>query len=312
MDKYIKETIEGLKDRIGDEKALLALSGGVDSAVAGVLVHEAIGDNLTCVFVDHGLLRQGERESVVETFKEKFHMNLIVVDAKDRFFSKLKGVSDPEEKRKIIGEEFIRVFEEEQAKLKGHKFLIQGTIKSDVVESGEDSKLVKSHHNVGGLPEDINFEIVEPLRELYKSEVRKVGKAMGLPDKIVHRQPFPGPGLGVRCLGEITDEKVDILRKADHIFTTELDKNGYGDKIWQYFVALPDFKVVGVIDGARSFSYPIFLRAVDSEEVMEAKWYSLPEDFLRDISKKITDGVPEVVRVLYDITDKPPATIEFE
>lgn len=312
MEKFVQDSIDKIKATVGDDKAIVALSGGVDSAVASLLVHKAIGNNLTCVFVDHGLLRKNERESVVETFKDKFHMDLIVVDAKERFFKRLEGVSDPEEKRKIIGEEFIRVFEEEQGKLEGYKFLVQGTIKSDVVESGQGGKHVKSHHNVGGLPEDVNFDLVEPLRDLYKSEVRQVGRLLGLPDAIVNRQPFPGPGLGVRCLGEVTDEKINILKEADYIFTSELEKAGFGDKVWQYFAAIPDFKVVGVIDGARSFSYPIFLRAVDSTEAMEAQWFDLPTDLLRQISQKITDNVPGVVRVLYDITDKPPGTIEFE
>lgn len=312
MKDFIDKKIQEIKDTIGGGKAIVALSGGVDSAVAALLVHEAIGDNLTCIFVDHGLLRKNERESVVEVFQNQFKMDLVVVDAKERFFSKLAGVSDPEAKRKIIGEEFIRVFEEEEAKLQGYDFLVQGTIKSDVVESGEGGKHIKSHHNVGGLPEDVKFQLVEPLRELFKSEVRQVGKEMGLPDTIVNRQPFPGPGLGVRCLGEITDEKVNILKEADHIYRTILEEAGYGDKIWQYFAAIPDFKVVGMVDGARAFSYPIFLRAVDSTEAMDAEWYDIPTELLRKISDEITSKVPGVVRVLYDITNKPPGTIEFE
>ena len=313
MQAFIDDQIIKIKSTIDKDKAIVALSGGVDSAVAAVLAHKAIGDNLKCIFVDHGLLRKNERESVEEIFRNQFKMDLLVVDAKDRFFSKLKGVSDPENKRKIIGEEFIRVFEEEQSKLKGFKYLVQGTIKSDVIESGKDGAgHVKSHHNVGGLPEDVNFELVEPLRGLYKTEVREVGRLLGIPDTIVNRQPFPGPGLGVRCLGEISDEKVDILKEADHIYRTILEEAGYGDKIWQYFAAIPDFKVVGMVDDQRSYSYPIFLRAVDSQEAMEAEWYEIPHELLRKISQEITDKVPGVVRVLYDITNKPPGTIEFE
>lgn len=313
MRDFIDESLEKIRSKIGDDKAIVALSGGVDSSVAAVLVHKAIGDNLTCVFVDHGLLRKNERETVKSIFSQLFEMDLIVIDAKERFFQKLHGIKDPEEKRKIIGEEFIRVFEEEQTKLDGYNFLVQGTIKSDVIESGQDGQgHVKSHHNVGGLPEDINFELIEPLRGLYKSEVRQVGRLLNIPDTIVDRQPFPGPGLGVRCLGQITEEKIDLLREADYIFTSELEKAGYGDKIWQYYAAIPDFKVVGMVEGERRFSYPIFLRAVESQEAMEAKWYPIPADLLSHISKKITGKVPGIVRVLYDITDKPPGTIEFE
>lgn len=313
MKKFVENSIKEIREQIGNKKAICALSGGVDSAVCAVLVHEAIGDNLTCVFVDHGLLRKGERESVEKVFRDKFKINLIVVEAEDRFLGKLEGISDPEEKRKIIGEEFIRVFEEEQQKLEGYEFLVQGTIYPDIVESGtEGDKLVKSHHNVGGLPEDVNFELVEPLKTLYKEEVRQVGRELGLPEEVVQRQPFPGPGLGVRCLGEISREKLEILREADYIFRDEIAKAGLDREIWQYFAAIPNFKSVGMVDNARSYSYTIILRAVDTEDAMVATWHSIPLEILKKISNRICKEVPKVVRVLYDITDKPPATIEFE
>ncbi len=313
MQAFIDKSIKEIQEQIGDKKAICALSGGVDSAVCAVLVHKAIGDRLTCVFVDHGLLRKGEKEQVERVFRDTFHINLIVVDAVDRFLDKLVGVNDPEKKRKIIGEEFIRVFEEEQAKLEGYDFLVQGTIYPDIVESGtEGDKLVKSHHNVGGLPEDVNFELVEPLRTLYKEEVRQVGRDLGIPEEVVGRQPFPGPGLGVRCLGEVTREKLQILREADFIYREEIQKAGLNTEIWQYFAAIPDFKAVGKVDGERSYSYAIMLRAVDTEDAMEATWHEIPHALLRKISKRICDEVPGVVRVLYDITDKPPGTIEFE
>lgn len=311
--KFVEESVASIKETIGDKKAILALSGGVDSSVCAALVSQAIGSHLTCVFVDHGLLRKGEREQVEEVFNNEFDVNLIVVDAEGRFLGKLEGVEDPEEKRKIIGEEFIRVFEEEQAKLSDHDFLVQGTIAPDIEESGkEGSKLVKSHHNVGGLPEDVNFELVEPLRELYKAEVRAAGRELGLPEEMVARQPFPGPGLGVRCLGEITRERLDILKDADYILRDEIAKAGLEYDVWQYFAAIPDFKVVGKIENERAFSYPIFIRGVISEDAREATWYGFEEGFLRQLSKRITEEVPQVVRVMYDITDKPPATIEYE
>lgn len=313
MKQFIESSIKEIKEQIGDKKAICALSGGVDSSVCAVLVHEAIGDNLTCVFVDHGLLRKGEREEVETTFRDEFNMDLIVVDAEDRFLSKLEGISDPEQKRMIIGEEFIRVFEEEQQKLDGYDFLVQGTIYPDISESGEDGhEIVKSHHNVGGLPEDVNFTLVEPLKTLYKEEVRQVGRELGLADKLVDRQPFPGPGLGVRVLGEISKEKLDILRDADYIYREEIAKAGLDTEIWQYFAAMPDSSVTGVTDGKRTYSRTIFLRAVTTEDAVEADWYPIDHKLLKKISKRICDEVPSVNRVLYDISQKPPGTIEFE
>lgn len=314
METFVEQAIVEIKETVRDKKAILGLSGGVDSSVCAVLMHEAIGDNLTCVFVDTGLLRKGEREYVEDVFTAQFDINLIVVEAQDRFLKALEGVSDPEDKRKIIGEGFIRIFEEEQQKLSDHDFLVQGTIAADIVESGTDEagKLVKSHHNVGGLPEDVNFTIIEPLRTLYKPEVREVGKELGLPDELVYRQPFPGPGLGVRVLGEITEERLDILKEADYIYRDEIKKAGLEYEIWQYFVAIPDFKVVGKFNNERNFAYPVFVRAVATEDAMEATWYEMPADLLRKISNRITDEIPKVVRVLYDITDKPPGTIEYE
>ncbi len=314
MQDFINKKIEELKDKIGDKKALCALSGGVDSSVAAVLVHKAIGDNLVCVFVDHGLLRKNERIEVEKVFKDEFHMNLIVVNAEDRFLDKLKGVTDPEKKRKIIGEEFIRVFEEEQKKLEDIDFLVQGTIYPDIIESvNKEGKLaVKSHHNVGGLPEDVNFELIEPLRELYKEQVREVGRALGIPEELVGRQPFPGPGLGVRCLGELTKDKLDILRDADYIFRDEIKKADLDKEIWQYFAVLPNIQSVGVVDGKRTYTHLIALRAITTKDAMEAKWYPIPLELLQKISTRITDEVKEVNRVVYDITNKPPATIEWE
>jgi len=314
MQDFIKDQIEEIKNKIGDKKAICGLSGGVDSSVAAVLVHKAIGDNLICVFVDHGLLRKNERIEVEKVFRDEFHMNLIVVDAEDRFLGKLKGVTDPEQKRKIIGEEFIRVFEEEQKKLEGIDFLVQGTIYPDIMESvDKDGKLaVKSHHNVGGLPKDVNFKLIEPLSTLYKDGVREVGRALGISEEIVGRQPFPGPGLGVRVLGELTKEKLDILREADYIYRDEIKKAGLDKEIWQYFAALPNIQSVGVTDGVRTYKHLIALRAISTKDAVTAKWYHIPLDLLEKISTRITDEVKEVNRVVYDITSKPPATIEWE
>lgn len=312
MEDFIKKSIEEIKETIGTRKAICALSGGVDSSVAAVLVHRAIGDNLICIFVDHGLLRKDEREQVEEVFKKEYHMNLITVDAEERFLDKLKGVTDPEQKRKIIGEEFIRVFEEEKEKLTDIDFLVQGTIYPDIVESiNEDGGVaVKSHHNVGGLPEKLGFTLVEPLKTLYKEGVREVGRSLGISAHIVDRQPFPGPGLGVRCLGELTKEKLDILREADFIYRDEIEKAGLN--IWQYFAVLPNLQSVGVVDGQRTYCHTIALRAVNSKDGMTADWVEIPMSLLGKISKRITDEIKEVNRVVYDITNKPPATIEWE
>ena len=314
MKEFIDKSIAEIKEKVGDKKALCALSGGVDSSVAAVLVHEAIGDQLVCVFVDHGLLRKNEREEVEKVFRDEFKMNLIVVDAEERFLGKLKGITDPEQKRKIIGEEFIRVFEEEQKKLEDIEFLVQGTIYPDIVESiNKDGKLaVKSHHNVGGLPEDVNFELIEPLKTLYKDGVRQVGRELNIAEEIVGRQPFPGPGLGVRVLGELTKEKLEIVREADFIYRDEIKKAGMENEIWQYFAALPNIQSVGVVDGERTYCHTIALRAVNSKDGMTADWVEIPLELLRKISTRITDEVKEVNRVVFDITNKPPATIEWE
>ena len=292
---------------------MLALSGGVDSSVVAALLIKAIGNQLTCVHVNHGLLRKGEPEQVVQVFRNELNANLIYVDAVDRFLDKLAGVADPEEKRKIIGAEFIRVFEEEARKLDGIEFLAQGTIYPDIVESGtKTAKMVKSHHNVGGLPEDLQFELVEPLKMLFKDEVRACGKALGLPDNMVFRQPFPGPGLGVRCLGAITRDRLEAVRESDAIMREEFAKCGLEGKVWQYFTIVPDFKSVGVRDNARCFDWPVIMRAVNTVDAMTAEVPELPWQVLQNITKRILAEVPHVNRVCFDLSPKPTAIIEWE
>lgn len=307
-DAFIAEQVAALKEQVGDKKVLLALSGGVDSSVVAALLIKAIGKQLVCVHVNHGLLRKGEPEQVVEVFRNQMDANLIYVDAVDRFLDKLAGVAEPEKKRKIIGAEFIRVFEEEARKLEGIEFLAQGTIYPDIIESDG----VKAHHNVGGLPEDLQFELVEPLKFLYKDEVRVVGKALGLPDGMVYRQPFPGPGLGVRCLGAITRDRLECVRESDAILREEFAKNGLEGKVWQYFTAVPDFKSVGVKDGVRTYAYPVIIRAVNTKDAMTATVEEVPYELLKHITDRITTEVEGVNRVLYDLTPKPSGTIEFE
>lgn len=313
MHDFVEKTIQEIKEKVGDKKVLCALSGGVDSSVAAVLVHRAVGDQLTCIFVDHGLLRKDEGDQVEKTFKEKFHMNLIRVNAADRFLGKLKGVTDPEAKRKIIGEEFIRVFEEESDKLGKMDFLVQGTVYPDVIESGTDTAaVIKSHHNVGGLPEDMEFALIEPLRQLFKDEVRKVGEELGIPEEIVWRQPFPGPGLAIRVLGEITEEKLHIVRESDAILREEIRKAGLHREIWQYFTALPNIRSVGVMGDERTYSHTVAIRAVTSSDGMTADWARIPYEVLERISNRIVNEVDNVNRIVYDITSKPPSTIEWE
>jgi len=313
MENFIEQQVQEIKQLVGDKQVLCALSGGVDSSVVAVLIHKAIGDQLTCMFIDHGLLRKGEAESVMQTFSEGFHMKVIKIDAQDRFLSKLKGVSDPEQKRKIIGNEFIYVFEEESSKLQGMDFLAQGTLYTDIVESGTaTAQTIKSHHNVGGLPEDMKLKLIEPLKALFKDEVRKVGEELGLPTEIVWRQPFPGPGLGIRVIGEITEEKLQIVRESDFILRDEIQKAGLDREIWQYFTALPDMKSVGVMGDSRTYSYTVGIRAVTSIDGMTADWARIPYDILEKISVRIVNEVENVNRVVYDITSKPPATIEWE
>ncbi|KMY45926.1 GMP synthase [Bacillus sp. FJAT-27916] len=313
MANFIEMEMEKIRQTVGDKQVLCALSGGVDSSVVAVLIHKAIGDQLTCIFVDHGLLRKGEAEGVMKTFSEGFNMNVIKVDAKERFMSKLAGVSDPEQKRKIIGNEFIYVFDDEATKLEGIDYLAQGTLYTDIIESGTaTAQTIKSHHNVGGLPEDMQFQLIEPLNTLFKDEVRALGTELGIPDEIVWRQPFPGPGLGIRVLGEVTEEKLEIVRESDAILREEIRLAGLDRDIWQYFTVLPDIRSVGVMGDARTYDYTIGIRAVTSIDGMTSDWARIPWDVLEKISTRIVNEVDHINRVVYDITSKPPATIEWE
>jgi len=313
MASFAYEKIKEIKELVGDKKVICAMSGGVDSSVAAVLVHKAIGKQLTCIFVDHGLLRKNEGDHVEEVFKEKFDMNLIRVNAEERFLGKLKGVSDPERKRKIIGEEFIRVFEDESKKLGDIRYLVQGTIYPDVVESGTNtSATIKSHHNVGGLPEEMDLDLIEPLRELFKDEVREVGEELEIPEDIVWRQPFPGPGLAIRVLGEVTEDKLFITREADAIFREEVARAGLEREIWQYFACLPNIQSVGVMGDERTYCHTVALRAVTSSDGMTSDWARVPYEVLDTVSRRIVNEVHGVNRIVYDITSKPPATIEWE
>ncbi len=313
MGNFVEVEIEKIRQIVGDKKVLCGLSGGVDSSVVAVLIHKAIGDQLTCIFVDNGLLRKGEAESVMKTFSEGFHMNVIKVDAASRFLDKLAGVSDPEKKRKIIGNEFIYVFDDEATKLEGIDFLAQGTLYTDIIESGTaTAQTIKSHHNVGGLPEDMQFTLIEPLNTLFKDEVRALGTELGIPDEIVWRQPFPGPGLGIRVLGEITEDKLEIVRESDFILRDEIRKAGLDRDIWQYFTVLPNIRSVGVMGDGRTYDHTIGIRAVTSIDGMTSDWARIPWDVLEVISTRIVNEVSHVNRVVYDITSKPPATIEWE
>ncbi len=315
MENYIETTVKEIKEKVGDKKVILGLSGGVDSSVAAMLINKAIGKQLTCIFVDTGLLRKNEAKHVMDIYAQNFDMNIKCVNAEERFLSKLKGVEDPEEKRKIIGKEFIEVFNEEASKLKDAEFLAQGTIYPDVIESVSvkgPSVTIKSHHNVGGLPEDLNFKLLEPLRELFKDEVRKVGRELGIPDYMVDRHPFPGPGLGIRILGEVTKEKADILREADDIFIEELRKEGLYSKVSQAFVVLLPVKSVGVMGDERTYEYTAVLRSANTIDFMTATWSRLPYEFLEKVSNRILNEVKGINRLTYDISSKPPATIEWE
>lgn len=313
MNDFIDMQVEKIREEVGDRKVLLGLSGGVDSSVVGVLLNKAIGDQLVCIFVDHGLLRKGEAKQVMDSLEGKFGLNIIKVDAQDRFLSKLAGVTDPEQKRKIIGNEFIKVFNDEAQKLKGIDFLAQGTLYTDVIESGTDTaQTIKSHHNVGGLPEDMHFELIEPLRTLFKDEARDLGEKLGMPEDLVWRQPFPGPGLGIRVLGEITEDKLQIVRDSDLILREEIKNAGLDCDIWQYFTVLPGIRSVGVMGDGRTYDYTVGIRAVNSIDGMTADFARIPWDVLQKISVRIVNEVDHVNRVVYDITSKPPATVEWE
>ena len=308
-EKYIESQISALRSQIGDKKVLLALSGGVDSSVVAALLIKAVGRQLVCVHVNHGLLRKGEPEQVIKVFRDEMNADLIYVDAVDRFLDKLAGVTDPEQKRKIIGAEFIEVFAEEARKLDGIEFLAQGTIWPDILESEAG---IKAHHNAGGLPEDMNFELVEPVRILFKDEVRIFGKELGLPDNMVFRQPFPGPGLGVRCPGAITRDRLEAVRESDAILREEFEKNGLEGKVWQYFTVVPDFKSTGIKNGKRTFDWPCIIRAINTTDVMEVTVEHLSDELIDHLVKRITTEVPGINRVLFDYTPKPPATVEYE
>ena len=307
-ESFIAEQIAAVRQQVGDKKVLLALSGGVDSSVVAALLVKAIGQQLVCVHVNHGLMRKGESEQVIEVFQNQMKANLIYVDAVDRFLDKLAGVAEPEQKRKVIGSEFIRVFEEEARKQEGIEFLAQGTIYPDIIESGP----VKAHHNVGGLPEDLQFQLVEPVKLLFKDEVRVVGKALGLPDNMVYRQPFPGPGLGVRCLGAITRDRLNALRESDAILREEFDLAGLTQQVWQFFTVVPDFRSTGVRDGQRAYDWPVIIRAVNTVDAMTATVPQLPWEVLEKVTSRVLAEVPGVCRVLYDLSPKPVATIEWE
>lgn len=313
MKNFIADQVEIIRNRVGNKNVLLALSGGVDSSVVAALLIKAIGNQLTCVHVNHGLMRKGESEQVIEVFRDQLHANLVYVDASDRFLGKLENISDPEKKRKIIGAEFIRVFEEEARKLDGIEFLAQGTIYPDIIESGtKTAKTVKSHHNVGGLPDDMQFSLIEPLYQLFKDEVRACGVELGLPYNMVYRQPFPGPGLGVRCLGKITKERLEAVRESDAILREEFANAGLDKKVWQYFTIVPDFKSVGVKNNARSYDYPVIIRAVNTVDAMTASIEELDWTVLKTVTNRILSEVPNVNRVCYDLSPKPCATIEWE